>query len=174
MTTEEILTGLLRREGGYVDHPADKGGPTNMGITQATLAAWRKGSATVADVQALTEAEARQIYRRQYVEAPGFEAVTHDGLRALLIDYYVTSWDDAIRDLQKLLGIAPDGTIGPRTRAALAAADQAALLGRMVAARQEHILDTALDAATRQFLKEHPTTQLRFLRGWLRRNLEFI
>ncbi|CZY10659.1 glycosyl hydrolase 108 family protein [Enterobacter bugandensis] len=32
MTKDEIINGLLEREAGYVNHPSDKGGPTNWGI----------------------------------------------------------------------------------------------------------------------------------------------
>ncbi len=56
-----ILPFIEQWEGGYVDHPADKGGPTNMGITLNTLARWRGHAVTAADVKALTRAEARQI-----------------------------------------------------------------------------------------------------------------
>ena len=40
--TDRIIDGLIVAEGGYVDHPADRGGPTKYGITRKTLAAWRK------------------------------------------------------------------------------------------------------------------------------------
>ena len=65
-TIEQILDDILRREGGYVNHPADRGGPTNFGITAQTLGSWRKlgRPATAAEVQALTEPEARAIYRQ--------------------------------------------------------------------------------------------------------------
>ena len=38
---EQILDDILRREGGYVSHPADRGGPTNFGIAAQTLGSWR-------------------------------------------------------------------------------------------------------------------------------------
>ncbi|EMA4431440.1 TPA: glycosyl hydrolase 108 family protein, partial [Enterobacter hormaechei] len=39
MTKDDIFNTILGKEGGYVDHPNDKGGPTNWGITQATARA---------------------------------------------------------------------------------------------------------------------------------------
>ena len=48
MTTKEIIDGIIKREGGYVDHPADRGGPTKFGITLATLEAWRGHRITAA------------------------------------------------------------------------------------------------------------------------------
>lgn len=53
-------------EGGFVDHPEDKGGATNMGITIGTLAQWRDADVTVADVRDLTRAEADAIFRARY------------------------------------------------------------------------------------------------------------
>ena len=32
---DDLIDDLIAREGGFVDHPADKGGPTRWGITQA-------------------------------------------------------------------------------------------------------------------------------------------
>ncbi len=39
MTKDEIFNAILGKEGGYVNHPDDKGGPTNWGITQAVARA---------------------------------------------------------------------------------------------------------------------------------------
>lgn len=56
----------LSHEGGYVDHPRDPGGATNMGITHATLARWRRRPVTKADVRALRRDEAARIYKALY------------------------------------------------------------------------------------------------------------
>lgn len=57
---------LLKHEGGYVDHPSDPGGATNMGITIATLREWRGKAVTKQDVKRLTRTEAMAIYRARY------------------------------------------------------------------------------------------------------------
>ena len=53
-------------EGGYVDHPRDPGGATNLGITLKTLGAWRKQVVTKQDVRNLSKIEATQIYSANY------------------------------------------------------------------------------------------------------------
>ncbi len=83
-TAETIIEDILRREGSaYTNHPADLGGPTKYGITQATLSTVRRRPCSAEDMQNLQEAEARQIYREQYV-AP-FSTYSGEFL-ALLVD----------------------------------------------------------------------------------------
>ncbi|MFA3916686.1 glycosyl hydrolase 108 family protein [Ruegeria hyattellae] len=57
---------IKRWEGGFVNHPADKGGATNMGVTIGTLADWRGSDVSVEDVRNLTRAEADDIFRARY------------------------------------------------------------------------------------------------------------
>lgn len=65
-TFQRLHAFIREAEGGFSDHPRDKGGPTNMGITQATLAAWRKTAVTAEDIRALTRDEADLILRSNY------------------------------------------------------------------------------------------------------------
>lgn len=113
---------LIAREGGYVNHPADRGGPTKYGITLATLAAWRKRSVTAEDVEALSIEEAKQIYHDRYVVAPGFSNVTSAELREELIDSGVLHGPaQAVQWLQRALnaltgaGLSRDGVLGAQT-----------------------------------------------------------
>jgi type VI secretion system secreted protein VgrG len=65
-TFEAAIPVILAHEGGLVDHPADPGGLTNRGITMATWRRVRGEGATEAELRALTEAGATEIYRSEY------------------------------------------------------------------------------------------------------------
>lgn len=128
MSVDSMIDAVIQREGGYVDHPLDAGGPTKYGITQATLAAWSGRSISASDVANMSEDTARAIYRSQYFVQPGFEAVTDPATQELLFDYAVNSGpraavaalQEALRQMKLYTG-AIDGIIGPMCRQALRA-----------------------------------------------------
>lgn len=75
-TAAAVIDHILKVEGSaYTNHPLDRGGPTKWGITQAVLAEYRRRPVTPAEVQQLTEEQARAIYWDKYVVAPGFAHV---------------------------------------------------------------------------------------------------
>lgn len=76
-SVESIIGEAIAREGGakYTNNPADRGGPTKYGVTLETLRRYRRMDVSPADVAALTEEEARQIYRANYVIGPKFDQV---------------------------------------------------------------------------------------------------
>ncbi len=152
---DEVLPRVLRREGGYVEHPADPGGATKFGITPSTLARARGRPVSAAEVRELTQAEAADIYRRFYWEAVRADALP-PGVDEAVFDLAVHSGPGrAVKLLQRLLGVAEDGIIGPKTLAALAERDPASLV-------------EALAAARLAFLQRLPTWPV-FGRGWSRR-----
>lgn len=130
------LSFVLRSEGGYSDDPADPGGATNHGITQATFSAWlhRHGSAD-RSVRTVTPDEVSAIYRADY-----WDAVRGDDLPAG-VDYAV--FDFAVNSgvsraaiyLQEIVGVDPDGKIGPLTLAAVAKDDPTYLITKLCAMR---------------------------------------
>lgn len=119
---DTCLAHVLEFEGGYVNHPKDPGGATNMGITHLTLAAWRKvPSVTPMQVKQLTLQEAKSIYRAQY-----WNAVKGDelpiGLDLVVFDSAVNNGAGrSVRFLQqelKTCGLytgAVDGLIGAKS-----------------------------------------------------------
>ena len=66
-----LIDGIIRREGGFVDHPDDPGGATCWGITERV--ARRNGYQGA--MRDMPKAFARQVYVRQYIEAPRFDDV---------------------------------------------------------------------------------------------------
>ena len=164
MTIDQILDEVIRREGGYVHDPVDRGGPTKCGITQRTLRAWRGQAVTAADVRRLTRDEARAIYQRRYVDEPGF-ATLPNPLRAQVIDNAVLSGPrQAVKDLQRAIGgVAVDGKLGPKTRAALRRRGVRVVHARLIQVR----------AARIGRLVQRAPAQVRFLRGWLTRITAF-
>lgn len=133
------LNHVLAFEGGYVDHPSDLGGATNMGITRKTLAAWRKvepwQNLPKSAVQTLGRDEAAAIYDAHYWSRVR-GADLPPGLDLVVFDYAVNSGPGrAVKMLQKLVGAAQDGVVGPRTLAALADGDPHELIARLCKAR---------------------------------------
>lgn len=169
MTETEILDDLLTREGGYTDHSADRGGATNMGITARVLGEWRGlgRPARREEVKALTRPEAIAIYRRRYIEAPGFteEAIPYGPLRAQVIDDGVLSGTvTAIKTLQRVLGVKDDGVLGPVTRAVACTADGPSVHRAYLKARVLRLVRIA----------QRDVSQLVFLGGWVQRALSFV
>lgn len=159
---ERCLTEILRHEGGYVDHPSDPGGATNMGITRKTLARWRKVTPWTdlpkAAVAALTRNEAALIYRANYWNTAKAGSMP-SGVDLALFDFAVNSGPDrAVRVLQAALGVAADGEIGPVTLAAVEAADPRRLINALCDRRLSFL--------------QRLTSFAVFGRGWTRRVAE--
>lgn len=123
MTEADLIGGILNREGGWRDErPRLNAAPdpaTNKGVTFPTLKAWRHNRGlpepTLDDLRALSDDEAADIYREEYVRHPGFtpENVPFEPLRVQLIDFGVNSGPErAIRWLQRVLRFAPQDVTG--------------------------------------------------------------
>ena len=167
MTLDQVISDVLKREGGFVDDPADRGGATNMGITAAVLGEWRKLGrvATRAEVAALTEPEARAIYMKRYVIDPGFGTIADDALCAQLVDFGVVSGPArAIRWLQRVLNVPATGLMDAATKAAFAAMPSRLVNDALVAARL-YMIDDITDG---------DATQKKYEEGWENRALAFF
>lgn len=116
---QKSLDLVLVHEGGYVDHKHDPGGATNMGITLATLRAWRGRDVTKGDVLDLTKTEAGQIYKAKYWDNVRGDELPK-GLDYAMFDFAVNSGiRRATKFLQRLIGAKADGILGPMTLRAI-------------------------------------------------------
>lgn len=87
---EEALRRMMLHEGGYTNHPADPGGPTNFGITIADYRKYVKPDASAADVKAMKADEAKRIYRARYWDAQRCDELPA-GVDYAVFDYGVNS-----------------------------------------------------------------------------------
>lgn len=163
---EALIDRLLHREGGYVDHPADRGGPTNYGITQSTLADWRGEAVTVRDVQDIDPGEARAIYRNRYWTGPGFDRLD---LPALLVEAVFDTGvhsgpRTAIEILQRAAGTEDDGIIGRLTIRACQRMPARRLTARFLAQRGLFL----------GYLVGRDPSQEAFRDGWANRLAELV
>lgn len=164
MEFDDLIGDVLAREGGYVNHPADRGGPTNMGITQRVYADWLASRAQQwKNVRDLTQDEAIRIYFDLYwknancpalppkVRDIHFDAAVNHGVRRAGIM------------LQLAAGATQDGIIGKQTLAAVYGMDADLLRYRYIVVRYRFYGQ----------IVNRDRTQLKFIAGWLRRMENF-
>ncbi|MCW6036811.1 hypothetical protein K4A83_11135 [Spirulina subsalsa FACHB-351] len=176
-----LIAEVIEREGGYVNHPADRGGPTCWGITLAVA----RENGYQGDMRALPRSFAAKIYANRYWHPLKLDDVAprHAGLAAVLFDFGVNSGPvRAARKLQIQLNVLnnrgqlyedlePDGAFGPATLRAF---------NGFVKARGNQGLDVlaqTINAERIVFcrrLAERDESQEAFTYGWFRRVVELL
>lgn len=165
MGFEKIIGRLLKAEGGYTDDPDDKGGPTNWGIIQSELAAWRGHAVSKDDVKNLTLDEAIKIYKAKYWDKMGLDQLTDERLQLAIFDQGVNRGTvTAVKQAQQIAnlfgaGITTDGVNGPVTSKKLNAIDPVNFCREFLQASEHAYVNIVI---------RNPT-QIKFLRGWLNR-----
>jgi lysozyme family protein len=127
---------MLKHEGGFVCNSHDPGGATNDGVTQAVYDDWRASRHLPEQtVKLIGKGEVEGIYRDLY-----WRPIHGDELPAG-VDYAVfdfafnSSVNRAARFLQRMVGVAEDGQIGPASLAAVRAMSPVQLIDRLCDAR---------------------------------------
>lgn len=176
---DQMLADLVKREGGYVNNPNDRGGPTRYGITQQTA----KAFGYTGDMRMLPVEKAQEIYRHQYWVDPHFYDVSlrYERLAEKLFDCGVNMGPKiASRFLQRSLNILnkgaseypdvpEDGQLGQMSLAALDAYKQHR------GDQGEAVLLKAINAlqAVRYIeIAEKDPAQETFIFGWLANRVE--
>lgn len=189
-TTFALVTEVLRREGwpAVTDDPADLGGLSRGGVSMKHYNRWRLQQG----LPELTRDEFVKIHEfeaRQFFEASLFEPLrfVKDGrIFAFVSDWSVNAGpDNPIRAIQKQLqkhgfyAGAVDGIAGPKTKQAWSDASMNVEVMTdieidLIKARIDEVMTLDLDAPFREFLKTHPTSRARHVRGHVLRCLEFL
>jgi lysozyme family protein len=151
----DCLELVLKAEGGYVDHPKDPGGRTNLGVTQRVWEEWIGHPATEKDMRELTPAIVAPMYEMRYWRTSYCEKLPR-GLDLLVFSMAVNAGAGrSVKLLQDAIGVVADGVIGPNTMAKINEANVETLIDKFSEARRAYY----------RGLKLFPV----FGRGWLNR-----
>ena len=152
------MTALLKHEGGFVNHPADPGGMTNLGVTQKVWEEWVNHSVGEQEMRALTPAIVAPMYKQKYWDKIHGDDLP-SGVDLAVFDCCVNSGPGrAAKMLQKVLGVTQDGAIGAQTLLKATTVDSSKLVADYNAERLA-------------FLQALPTWDT-FGKGWGRRVAE--
>ncbi len=188
---EDRVNHVLNSEGGFVNDPIDRGGPTNRGISWDV---WVENAQnilgkqpTLSNLENLSADDAKTIYKVKFWDKIYLDDIEDGDLRWLLFDFYVNSGGNAIIVLQKELNkmghsLSIDGVMGPNTINAINSSNIIGLYNNFKEGRRtfyEKIVQKDID----RYLKKHPSanenelqynTQLRFKNGWINRVNTFV
>lgn len=147
----DFIAVILKHEGGYVNDPLDAGGETNYGIS--------KRSYPGLDIKNMTEEDASSIYYNDYFLLLNPTSINDDLLILHLFDMGVNvGIKTAVRLLQQIVGVTPDGMIGPNSEAKINGFE-GDLVTLYIQARKNYYNEIVV----------RTPTNAKFLNGWLSR-----
>lgn len=165
MAKVELLAPLIFKwEGGWSDHPSDKGGKTNMGITLATWKSCgydKNGDFVVdeKDLKLATKEDVVNILRKYYWNRWQADLINNQSVANLLVGWVWGSGIHGIKIPQRILGVVVDGLVGAKTIAAVNSANQKELFQKLWNAKKKFFEDICV---------ANPSQKV-FLKGWLNR-----
>jgi len=150
-----VLGLVLKHEGGFVDHPEDPGGMTNLGVTKAVWESWVGHPVSEREMRALTPEKVAPMYKRRYWDRVRGDELP-SGVDLAVFDAAVNSGvGRGIKWLQEAMDFTPDGNLTPEVLAAAEMRDHAQLV-------------TLICTYRLAFLMQLPTWRT-FGKGWARR-----
>lgn len=169
---KQALPKTLQFEGGYVNDPADAGGETYCGIARkfwkdsqiwplldALNPKLKRGQFVTGPRAADAEKIIADFYKVHFWDKIKCDQINSQSVANYFFDWHVTSGGVAVKQLQKLVGVDDDGSVGEMTVSAINKVDPKTLFDKMVSIRVQRANDkVAADPSQKVFLK-----------GWLNR-----
>lgn len=162
---EDFAGKLLRLEGGYVNNPLDRGGPTKYGVI---LSIWKEygydkdgdGDIDADDIKLLTEDDAKYIAKKLFWDYFLADRINNLSVAEFIVDWgYNSGRKTVAKELQEILKVTVDGVVGEETLSKINDADQEKLFAALKIARTIFL---------NNIIKRRPD-QVVFYRGWMSR-----
>lgn len=161
---DPIYERMILDEGGYklTDIKGDRGGQTYAGIARNAHPLWQgwlaidRGEMPPADL-------VREFYYRRFWSPVCGDDIADQGVAETLFNFGVNAGTaTAVKLAQIVVGATPDGALGPRTLAAINAADPALFRALYALAKVKRYAE----------IVNRDRSQGKFLLGWIHRTLE--
>lgn len=157
---KELIPFILGWEGGFSNHPHDKGRATNKGITIATFRHYFGSGATVEQLKAMTDEQWETIFRKGFWNPFKGDGIKSQPIANICVDWaWCSGTATAVKQVQRILGVVMDGIVGNVTLGAINNAIPDELFGKIKSARLAFVEAIAKRDASQQV----------FLKGWRNR-----
>lgn len=166
---EKFAGKLLHLEGGFVNHPKDKGGPTKYGVILAT---WKEyghdkdgdGDIDIDDIKLLTEEDAKNVAKNIFWDFFQADKILNQSVAEFIVDWGYNSGRKTVALIvQKLLDVPVDGKFGKITLSVLNGIPQEPFFEKLKAARKDFI---------NGIIARRPDQKV-FYKGWMKRISSF-
>lgn len=157
MEQNKFVQYILSWEGGYVNDPNDKGGPTNKGITLTTFQSVYGKNKTITDLKNMSTEQWWTIFKTKYWDRYKADQIKDEWIKYILVDWLWGSGKWAIIKVQQLLGLPADGIVGDKTIKAINDKDPKELFKSIWHLRENYLKSISKGSNSK------------FLNGWLRR-----
>jgi lysozyme family protein len=151
------------RKTGWADDPDDLGGQTMVGVTMATYEEYcrRKGypKPTTGKLMDLSYNDWKSILKMLYWDRWNADEIKSQSIAEIVCDFVWASGVHGIKVPQDLVGVIPDGIVGPKTLAAVNSRNPRELFDQIKIARFDFIEDIC---------RKRPANN-KFKRGWMNR-----
>lgn len=155
-----LISFILKFEGGFVNDPADSGGPTNKGVTLNTFRSVYGRAKTVNDLKHMTDNEWRHIFKSLYWDKCKADDISDQSIANMLVDFaWHSGVTTAVKKLQKIVGVTSDGICGVQTIGAINSRYAPETFNLLKAARMKYL----------QGIVKNKPSQARFMNGWKKR-----
>jgi lysozyme family protein len=155
----KVIKKILKWEGGFANVPGDTGGATMKGVTLSTYRQYFGKDKTVQDLKEITQAEWDYIFKKGYWDRWKADQIMSQPIANMVVDWTWGSGVHGVKKPQEVLGVVPDGMVGPKTLAAVNSAGPVTLFHKLKARRIKFYED---------IVKSRPS-QKKWLNGWLNR-----
>lgn len=163
MAKHEHLVPIIKKwEGGYAGN-IDGKTCTHQGITLDTFRRFYGKDKNCIDLRNMTEEQWIHILRKGYWDKWKADSIENQSIANLVVDWYWHSGTYGITYPQQVLGVTPDGVVGPKTLAAINEHPQPNLLFIRLWSKRKQYLES---------IAKNPS-KAKFLKGWMNRLNDF-